>query len=521
MSRAMEKIVLIIDDTNIPAKLRDLLEPKYHIAIDTAHEVPPSSFDICIVDRTNLERSLELLMERKRHEEPVLLPVLAVGSREDVHYLQRYAETAVNEFLTTPLDDAEVGVRIAMLLRARRLSRELRRCNDAAREEEQPRLPPAVEARNVGLWEWDIQSNEVFFSRRWKRQIGYEEHEIPNRLEEWKSRIHPDDLQRVLPMNMAFIENLTPDYAIEYRFRHKDGSYRRIQLCASVVHDKEGRVERFLGMHMDVTERKREEEVLKGRLRFCERIAGILPLVIYVMDLRTRKNTYINREVSVVLGFSPEHMQAMGEHFIGTVMHQDDRPRLEKHLKELITLPDGAFKQFEYRMRAADGTWRWIMGRDTIFERDDGGVAKSILGTALDITERKRTEEKVWEQRRRLANIIEGTRAGTWEWNVQTGETVFNERWAEMVGYSLSELVPITVETWRNLMHPDDLSSAEALLARHFSGELPYYECEMRLRHKDGRWIWVLDRGKLVSRTPEGKPLMMFGTHIDITALKV
>jgi PAS domain S-box-containing protein len=120
----------------------------------------------------------------------------------------------------------------------------------------------------------------------------------------------------------------------------------------------------------------------------------------------------------------------------------------------------------------------------------------------------------------RLEAILEGTRAGTWEWNVQTGETVFNERWAEIAGYTLDELAPVSIKTWEALAHPGDLQRSGELLARHFAGELAYYDCDCRIRHKDGRWVWVRDHGKVASRTPDGQPLWMFGTHIDITERK-
>lgn len=110
--------------------------------------------------------------------------------------------------------------------------------------------------------------------------------------------------------------------------------------------------------------------------------------------------------------------------------------------------------------------------------------------------------------------------AGTWEWNVQTGKTIFNERWAEMIGYTLKELGPMCIDTWAKYCHPDDLKRSRELLEKHFRGELPYYDSELRMRHRSGEWIWVLARGKVVSRTGDGKPLLMFGSHLDITERK-
>ncbi len=123
-------------------------------------------------------------------------------------------------------------------------------------------------------------------------------------------------------------------------------------------------------------------------------------------------------------------------------------------------------------------------------------------------------------RKQKLDEIIWGTNVGTWEWNVQSGETVFNERWAEIIGYSLEEISPTTIETWMNFAHPDDLKLSEELLEKNFSRELDYFECEARMRHKDGNWIWVLDRGTVVEWTDDGKPLRMSGTHWDITDKK-
>jgi len=123
-------------------------------------------------------------------------------------------------------------------------------------------------------------------------------------------------------------------------------------------------------------------------------------------------------------------------------------------------------------------------------------------------------------ERKRAANILEGTNAGTWDWNVQTGEVTFNERWAEIMGRTLEELEPIDIQTWMKNVHPDDLPRAQTQLELHFSGKQDYYDIEFRQPHKDDDWVWVNARGKVVEWTPDGKPLRMSGTHVDITERK-
>ncbi len=145
-------------------------------------------------------------------------------------------------------------------------------------------------------------------------------------------------------------------------------------------------------------------------------------------------------------------------------------------------------------------------------------VLSRTINTMLDSIRDSKAKRKI--ERLRLQNAIAGTRTGTWEWNVSTGRTVVSERWAAIVGYSLEELEPVSIETWRKLTHPDDLKRSMALLNKHFRGELPYYEFEARMRHKSGHWVWVLDRGSVMSWAADGQPVMMYGTRQDITKHK-
>ncbi len=140
-----------------------------------------------------------------------------------------------------------------------------------------------------------------------------------------------------------------------------------------------------------------------------------------------------------------------------------------------------------------------------------------FVTTYVDVTERKRAAELLHLERERLANIIDGTDAGTWEWNALTGEVRFSERWAAMLGYTLAELQPLTVATWDSLAHPEDLKAAKLKLLAHLRGEQPQYEAELRARHKSGRWIWIHSRGKVMSHDASGQPLWMGGIHLDIT----
>ena len=124
-------------------------------------------------------------------------------------------------------------------------------------------------------------------------------------------------------------------------------------------------------------------------------------------------------------------------------------------------------------------------------------------------------------ERSALANIVEGTSAGTWEWNVQTGQSRVNARWARMAGYRHDELDFSRIDTWHALVHPDDLPLSQQALEQHFRGETSGYECELRVRHKDGHWVWIFARGKLISRDTSGRPEWVAGINLDISQRKL
>ena len=128
--------------------------------------------------------------------------------------------------------------------------------------------------------------------------------------------------------------------------------------------------------------------------------------------------------------------------------------------------------------------------------------------------------EEARERALRLEMIVDGIDAGTWEWNPQSGEMRVNERWAQIVGYALDELQPVTAETFERLVHPDDLARSDEAVQAHFDGLVPAYECLVRMRHRHGHWVWVQDRGKVQERDAQGRPLWMAGAHADISDLQ-
>lgn len=132
----------------------------------------------------------------------------------------------------------------------------------------------------------------------------------------------------------------------------------------------------------------------------------------------------------------------------------------------------------------------------------------------------KSTMEELKQSEESMNLALRGTGAATWDWNILTGAIRVNDRWAEIMGYSLHDIVPVTEEFWIEAIHPDDIEETYKHLQDHFDGISEFYEATFRLKHKSGNWIWVLDRGMIIEKDASGKPKRMSGIHIDISPRK-
>lgn len=218
--------------------------------------------------------------------------------------------------------------------------------------------------------------------------------------------------------------------------------------------------------------------------------------------------------------FGYQLIEVIGRSVIGTIVPETDSAG--KNLREMIAdigrNPE-RYATNENENICRDGRRVWIAwANNPLF--DDEGCFSEILCMGNEITERRMAEEALRQERQRLEFVIDASRLGVWEWNVQSNETVFNQTWAELIGYTLDELLPYSYATWEGLLHPDDVEPARNALFACAEGITTHYDCEFRMRHKKGHWVWILDRGQVFTRDAAGNPLSMFGTHTDITTIK-
>ncbi len=322
--------------------------------------------------------------------------------------------------------------------------------------------------------------------------------------------VTPTDLQSSREHLKKTLEKGFTKY-LECRLIAKDSTAFCAEVSVSTIPDSAGKPNGFVVILSDVTERRKAEYLVRKSEEKHRSLVEGISHIIFTTDTRGRF-TYVSPVIKDVLGYSSEELN--GKYFY-TLVPSEQRHILGEKLKEA---QEGKLSPSDFKMVDNTGSIHW--GRIIAQPLLEGTKITGITGLIEDITGLKNGEEALRESEEKLNLAIEGSGVGLWDWRVQSGEFVINDRWAEMLGYTLPELRPLTTETLSALTHPDDLQKSRELLQKHFAGETATYECETRLMHKDGHWVWVLVRGKVTERNKEAKPVRMTGTQLDISERK-
>jgi diguanylate cyclase (GGDEF)-like protein/PAS domain S-box-containing protein len=235
--------------------------------------------------------------------------------------------------------------------------------------------------------------------------------------------------------------------------------------------------------------------------------------VVFFKWLRNENNwivKYVSANVLPVLGYKPEDFLS-GAIIYDDLIHPEDREQVALAVDYASTHKKNEFTHEIYRIKDSSGNYRYVYDHTQII-RDKNKQITHYQGYISDETE-------IIQQKERLELVLAGTGLGLWDWNPSTNTVVFDERWANMLGYQLSEIKP-DLESWVSRVHPDDLDKCYQDIQDHIQQKTAFYNNIHRMMHKDGKWRYILDRGKVVSRDEHGNPIRFTGTHTDVTELK-
>lgn len=381
---------------------------------------------------------------------------------------------------------------------------------EVQREKDRERLELALAGGDLGMWDWHIPSGRVLFNERWASMLGESPERLPPHIDSWRSRLHPADRARTKAAWIAHLRRLTPAYESEHRVRHRDGHWIWILDHGKVLEwDAAGRPLRAVGTHLDITVRKENERRLQEseeRWRLIHEHTG--EAIIFAWP-DGRIDT-ANPAARKLFGLSEEEFRRRGR---AGIVDMDDA-RLREGLVE------------RQRTRQARGELTCIHGSGRRFPAevistlfvDSKGELRSI-NQFRDITARKRQESQQEENRQRLELALAGADLGMWDWYLPSGRITVDARWSAMLGERAAPAV-MQVKVWERRLHPDDVGVLKRDLAHQLASAAGTFENEYRLRHRAGRWVWILSRGKVIERDSGRRPLRVVGTHLDITRRK-
>ncbi|MEO6746090.1 MAG: PAS domain S-box protein [Caldimonas sp.] len=442
------------------------------------------------------------------------------------HYLPDFVDGQVHGFVVqvtdvTSLKETEAALCVESAERER--AGNLLRKSEAA-------LRQAQRLGQIGSWHWEAGADIATWSEELYRIFGRDPARLPPSYAEQIHLYTTQSWSVLQPAVARTLEHGDP-YTLELEYIRTDGATGWIEARGAAERDEHGAIVGLHGTAQDITARRDARQTqlkLATSEKFRDRLAALTPGVVYVFDLERQCSVYINRSVALALGYGPEEVNAMGADVLPILMHPDDRLRFPEHLERVRRTPDDATTDFEFRMRNRAGEWRWFQSRDAVFSRDELGEVRQLIGTAMEITgrkqseqalrqeitERKQAEEMLRNSEGRYRRVIETAHEGIWTIDSQGRTTYVNQRMAELLGYTPAELMGC-VHT--DFMWEEDRPTGEAELELRRQ-DVPRV-WDQRYRRKDGSQLWTVASCSSMF-DPDGEFIGALGMFTDITARK-
>jgi len=266
--------------------------------------------------------------------------------------------------------------------------------------------------------------------------------------------------------------------------------------------DESGQMRAALDVSVDITEQKRMEENLQKSEEYYRAIfenSGTAMAIVEEDGIVSK----VNSESEVLFGRPPQEIE--GKMRWDEFIAEEDREGLWELFRKgqrRLKIPTAQYE--------ADLIDRWGGIKRGLFRASIIPRTRQYIVSVTNVTERRAAEMALKESEERLKMAIEGGNLGIWDWNLETGEEAFSDKWGDILGYSAEEL-KTHLGIWDRLVHPEDRARVKQSLMDHLEGLTPYCETEHRMRSKDGLWVWISGRGKVVSWDESGRPVRMTG----------
>ena len=383
-----------------------------------------------------------------------------------------------------------------------------RKLAEAALRDSQVRTRLLIKAANLGLWDWDLLTNDVYFSPEWKRQLGYDDHEFPNDYSAWNSRLHPDDVEATMAAVQGFLDERRSAYDIEFRLLHKDGSWRWILARADVVRDDTGRPIRMMGCHLYITDRRISEEAIHRSVSLLR--ATLESTTDGILVVSSAGKFEIFNHVFRRMWNIPDHLAEEGV----------DDVVLE-YVKQQLRHPDLFMSKvkrlYQHPTEVSFDSVEFLDGR--VFERYScpqlvSGVVAGRVWSFRDVTERVRAEAAQVEAFDRLKKIAGRIPGVVYQFRMRPDGTACFPYASDGIR-EMFEVDPDDVR--ENLAATDNLIDPNGFWQsiKKSAKELTLWVHEFQVRRSDGAVRWLAGNSA-PEREPDGSTLW-HGVVTDIT----
>jgi PAS domain S-box-containing protein len=385
---------------------------------------------------------------------------------------------------------------------------ERKRAEDALRATKE-KLQQALLASKTGLWNWNTDTNEMFFSSEWKSQLGYGEQDLANAFETWETLLHADDHEKAMAYVRAYLKNPVGDYRQEFRLRHKDGSYRWIAAAASFVVEPDGRRVRLLGSHIDITESKRAEEALRESEERFKAIVTNSPALVFLKDTEGRY-LQVNRRFEESFHVANRDLVGKTDQDIflpeqAAAFRANDRKVLEARRP----------MEFEEVVFHDDGLHTSIVVKFPLLNAQ--GECYALCGIVTDITERKRAVEELRRSEAFITSVVENLPHMIFVKDAKDLKFVrFNKAGEDLLGQSREFLIGKSDYDLFSKEEADFFTKNDRQVLKS-GGLLDIPEEPIETKHQGRR---ILHTKKIPICDDTGEPQYLLGISEDITDWK-
>lgn len=401
---------------------------------------------------------------------------------------------------------------IATLLLGKLMIRQLKnRENQLALDKSEERWMFALEGAGDGVWDWNPSTNEIFYSKRWKSMLGYEDHEIQNKFDEWEQLLHEDDKERVYELVSKFLNKEISHFEAEQRLRCKDGGYKWILASGKIMDtNAEGKPIRCIGTHKDISDRK-EKEIMLAQERFLlDSLMNFTPESIFFKDLESRFIRVNNASARSMRFNSPEEVIGKSDFDIYSIEYATKTYNDEQEI-----IRSGKYFHDEEQGHLHDGTETWGITNKMPLRNTQGEII-GTFGLSVDITERKMKEKELEYQRHLVDSLLKYTPTDIYFKDKESRFIRVNDAVIRNLGCkNYSEVIGKTDFDFFSKEDATTKFNQEQEITRT-GKSLSIIENGVR---KDGKEVWGLTN-KLALRDVNGEIIGTFGISVDITEVK-